>query len=207
MSRVIMQGLCVFKNKFQRRTKKSTRNGNALARKRLRGRPDRPRRAGSHKMSLQPAGRILTMLLLLVTASGYTGAQGEPFEGYWATSNLTSIVEITSCEDALCAEIVWLWDVSVAGRKMLDEKNSQDSKKNNPLVGRQLFSRFSKEADAWKGRIYNPEDGRTYRATVTARNNNALRVKGCWGPFCLSQTWRRLQSISIPTESDLERRR
>ena len=150
---------------------------------------------------------MLTILVLLATASSHVGAQDDPFEGYWATSNLTSIIEVTRCEDSLCAEIVWLWDVSVAGRKMLDEKNPQTSKQKKTLIGLQLFSRFSKDGNTWRGRIYNPEDGRTYRASVTLRSKNILRVKGCWGPFCLTQHWRRLQSISIPTEHDLNVRR
>ena len=150
---------------------------------------------------------VSASLILLTILSSHAVAQDNVFTGYWATSNLTSIVEITVCDDALCAEIAWLWDVSVAGRKMLDENNPQKSKQNNSLIGRQLFSRFSKDGDGWQGRIYNPEDGRTYRASVTARSRNALRVKGCWGPFCITQTWRRLQSVSIPTVKDLELRR
>ena len=156
---------------------------------------------------LRRAGMVLTLIVLLATASSHVVGQDDVFTGFWATSNLTSIVEITACDSALCAEIAWLWDVSVAGRQMLDKKNPQKSKQKNPLVGRQLFSRFNKDGDRWQGRIYNPEDGRTYRASVTARGRNALRVKGCWGPFCLTQTWRRLQTVSIPTEDDLESRR
>ena len=158
-------------------------------------------------MFLRRAGSVLTLLVLLAAASSQAVGQDDVFTGYWATSNLTSIVEITACDNALCAEIAWLWDVSVAGSKILDKKNPQKSKQKNSLVGRQLFSRFIKNGDGWRGRIYNPEDGRTYRASVTTRGKNALRVKGCWGPFCLTQTWRRLQSVSIPTENDLKLRR
>ena len=156
---------------------------------------------------LRRAGSVLTLLILLATAPSHAVGQDDVFTGYWATSNLTSVIEVTMCDNALCAEIAWLWDVSVAGRKMLDEKNPKKSSQKNSLVGRQLFSRFRKDSNGWKGRIYNPEDGRTYRASVTTRGKNALRVKGCWGPFCLTQTWRRLQSLSIPTENDLKLRR
>ena len=157
-------------------------------------------------MFLYRAASVLFILVVLTLTSNHADAQDDSFSGYWATSNLTSIIEVTRCKDALCAEIAWLWDVSVAGRKMLDENNPQDSKQSRPMLGLQLFSRFEKKGSSWKGRIYNPEDGRTYRATVTTRGKNILRVKGCWGPFCLTQHWRRLQSISIPTEENLDSR-
>ena len=158
-------------------------------------------------MSSNRAASAIIVFLFLAIVSSQTLAQDDPFVGYWATSNLTSVVEVSRCDDKLCAEIAWLWDISVAGRKMLDEKNPQSSKQGKSLLGLQLFSRFRKEGDTWKGRIYNPEDGRTYRASVTSRSKNILRVKGCWGPFCLTQHWRRLQSIAVPTEKDLNLRR
>ena len=157
-------------------------------------------------MFLHRAVSVLFLLVVQMLTLGHADAQDDPFSGYWATSNLTSIVEVTRCEDALCAEIAWLWDISVAGRTMLDEKNPRSSKQTMPMLGLQLFSQFKKDGDSWKGRIYNPEDGRTYRATVTKRGKNILRVKGCWGPFCLTQNWRRLQSISIPTVRNLSLR-
>jgi len=129
------------------------------------------------------------------------------FEGSWATSNLTSVVEVNRCKDSLCAEIAWLWDVAVEGRKMTDEKNASQAKQKMPLVGLQLFSKFNKDGADWRGRIYNPEDGRTYRATVTLYSKNILKLKGCWGPFCLTQYWRRLGSIRLPTEITLESRK
>ena len=154
-------------------------------------------------MKLSGTARLLVSCVLLALAPNLVSAQGNLFNGYWATSNLTSIIEITPCDGSLCGEIVWLWDVSVAGRNKVDEKNPQSSRQNRSLIGLPIFSRFSKDGDIWKGRIYNPEDGRTYRASVTLRNRNLLRVRGCWGPFCLNQSWRRLSSISIPTENDL----
>ncbi|MFK8082598.1 MAG: DUF2147 domain-containing protein [Granulosicoccus sp.] len=142
-----------------------------------------------------------------VSAPADTQLQDDPFAGYWTTSNLTSVVEINPCGDSLCAQIAWMWDVAVAGRKMMDEKNSLQAKQKMPLVGLQLFSKFNKDGDKWRGRIYNPEDGRTYRATVSVHGKNILRLKGCWGPFCLTRYWRRLRSIPLPTESMLESRK
>lgn len=156
---------------------------------------------------LKLSSSLVFSVAILAMATGLASAEELEIEGYWATSNLTSVVEVQGCGDSLCAEIAWLWDVAVRGRKMLDDNNAASSKQKMPLVGLQLFSRFRREGDQWLGRIYNPEDGRTYKATVTLRSKNILRIKGCWGPFCLTRHWRRLGSIALPTESDLNTRK
>ncbi|MFK7890944.1 MAG: DUF2147 domain-containing protein [Granulosicoccus sp.] len=142
--------------------------------------------------------------MVVSSVFGQASAQDSTFEGYWTTSNMTSVVKTERCEESLCGKIVWLWDVAVKGKDMRDVENAAEARKNQPLVGLPLFSRFKKEGDAWRGRIYNPEDGRTYRATVSLRSTDILRLKGCWGPFCLTRYWRRLSSISLPTEDQLE---
>ena len=112
-------------------------------------------------------------------------------------------MEVSRCDGSLCAELRWLWEVGVARRPGLDDENPDESLRSRPLVGVELFERFRRDGERWKGRIYNPEDGRTYRATVARRGANALRVRGCLGPFCRGQTWRRLGSFSLPTPEDL----
>ncbi len=52
------------------------------------------------------------------------------------------------------------------------------------------------ERGAWDGgRIYNPEDGETYRSTMTLDGNGTLRVRGYVGApiFGRSQTWTRVR--------------
>ena len=151
---------------------------------------------------LRRAGLALTLFALLATASSRVVGQDDAFTGFWTTSNLTSIVEITACDSALCAEIVWLWDVSVAGRKMLDKKNPQESKQKNSLVGRQLFSRFNKDGDRWQGRIYNPEDGRTYRASVTGARQECTESERLLGAILLDSN---LASFANCFHSDRKR--
>jgi len=151
---------------------------------------------------------LLVTLFVIFSSSAAAQDNGKPsfYEGFWVTPNFSSVVELSHCEQSLCAEIVWLWSVSIAGRQLLDEKNSNSENQKQPLVGLQLFRNFEKEDELWRGRIYNPEDGRNYRATITARGKNSLSLKGCWGPFCRSQRWRRLSSISMPTEADLRQK-
>ena len=42
---------------------------------------------------------------------------------------------------------------------------------------------------AWRGRVYNPEDGGTYRTEVRPRAGGALEVKGCVAFICRTRVW------------------
>ena len=47
----------------------------------------------------------------------------------------------------------------------------------------------SKEVgNEWKGQIYDPKTGKTYRSVVYKGKSGHLVVKGCIGPFCQAQT-------------------
>ena len=41
----------------------------------------------------------------------------------------------------------------------------------------------------WRGAIYDPKRGKTYRSELKRRDANTLEVKGCIGPFCQTQVW------------------
>jgi len=148
---------------------------------------------------------LLHIAFLAAAYSPASYAQSKTYEGYWVTPNYSSVVEVSQCENSLCAKIAWLWDVTILGKRMQDTKNPSSAKQKRSLVGISLFSNFKQDGKNWKGKIYNPEDGRNYRASVRALNQHALRLKGCWGPFCQSQTWFRLSSVVMPTEASLAR--
>ena len=46
-----------------------------------------------------------------------------------------------------------------------------------------------RQAGGWEGRIYNPEDGQTYRATVSRNGADTLQVEGCVLFVCQKQVW------------------
>jgi uncharacterized protein (DUF2147 family) len=52
--------------------------------------------------------------------------------------------------------------------------------------------KLSKDGARWiDGQIYNPEDGNSYRSILEPGPGDTLKVKGCLGPFCQTQTWTR----------------
>ena len=63
------------------------------------------------------------------------------------------------------------------------------ARSQRPLVGLAVLSGFS--ASGTGGRAYNPQNGRSYRATLRLNPNGTLRVTGCVMVICRSQIWTR----------------
>ena len=65
-------------------------------------------------------------------------------------------------------------------------------------LGSMILRDFAFENGAWRnGTVTSPKDGRTYRGTINL-DGDLLRLRGCAGPFCQNQVWRRLSSIPRP---------
>lgn len=69
----------------------------------------------------------------------------------------------------------------------------EGSLRNEPVVGMAILRGLKRDGDRWvDGSILDPENGRTYRATVWLDQQDRLRVRGHWGPIYRTQTWRRV---------------
>lgn len=84
-----------------------------------------------------------------------------------------------------------------------DEKKSSlcekctDDRQGQPLVGLEIIRGGHKKAEEnlWEGgKILDPENGREYRATFKPiEEGKKLEVRGYFGPFWRTQTWRRIE--------------
>jgi uncharacterized protein (DUF2147 family) len=60
------------------------------------------------------------------------------------------------------------------------------------MIGLALFNGMRPSGpDRWSGQIYNADDGGTYASNVSLAGADALKVEGCVGAFCGSETWSR----------------
>ena len=112
--------------------------------------------------------------------------------GLWATEPNDkegfAHVEVYRCEDRYCGRIVWLshpvneedGEWGAAGDPRTDWQNPDDELRDQPLQGLELMHSFSFDDDKWKdGRIYDPENGKTYRCELRlAAGGEVLRVRG-----------------------------
>jgi sterol desaturase/sphingolipid hydroxylase (fatty acid hydroxylase superfamily) len=65
--------------------------------------------------------------------------------------------------------------------------------RNRRVVGMEILSGFRRDGERWTGgRIVDPDDGKEYSSAVWLEGLDRLRVRGYWGPFHRTQTWRRV---------------
>ena len=66
------------------------------------------------------------------------------------------------------------------------------ARRNQRVVGMEILSGYRRDGDRWTGgRILDPENGKEYSSAVWLESPDRLRVRGYWGPFHRTQTWRR----------------
>lgn len=132
-------------------------------------------------------------------------ANADSVHGEWVTQGHAARVLIRSCDSAserLCGFVVWLWEpLDKQGRPVMDVRNPGVARRATPLIGLQMLSDFTpaEKPNAWSGgSIYNPEDGRTYAATLTLQAPDQLAVEGCVLFVCSRQVWRKLPTTCNP---------
>lgn len=141
--------------------------------------------------------------------------------GEWATQGNAAHVRVERCQTApnlVCGVVTWLWEpIDAEGRAMRDRHNPDPSLRARPILGLSLLEDFQHvvNEESMDGRIYNPENGRTYRASLKLRSPDILEVKGCLLIVCDTQVWRRVESLcgaqaaphglNASTESDQSR--
>ena len=149
---------------------------------------------------MRRSATFLAVVLGVAASSAASAQSGHDLAGRWATEGFGSIVEFRPCASAageMCGRIVWLWAAAPGGRARLDQRNPDASLRGRPLVGVEIVSSLRQTAPGvWTGgRLYNPDDGRTYTGTVRL-GNGQLELRGCAiSVVCRNQTWRRPQDV------------
>ena len=131
---------------------------------------------------------VFAATLMAISAPAFADA---PVEGRWVTEDKDAIVEIKPCGSSICGRIVkFLKRPPTENPK--DTKNPEVSLRNRPIMGLAVLSGFRPDDDdgQYKGKIYDPKSGKTYKSYLSKRRNGTLKVQGCVSVFCKTQTWR-----------------
>jgi uncharacterized protein (DUF2147 family) len=140
----------------------------------------------------------------LAPSSQSQAASTDP-TGYWMKPDAEreSKILVFKCgkgKSQLCAKISWLKEPNDSrGRPLHDVRNEDPSMRDRPIVGLTIFTGLTPSAPAtWTGKIYNPEDGHTYTATLTMLSRKEIKLRGCkaW-LLCGEKQWLR---TSAPEE-------
>ncbi len=135
--------------------------------------------------------RIPTMMIAAATAMFAVApalAAPKPITGNWITKDGKALVRIGQCGNTLCGKIVKVLKHDPS--KPRNDANNPDPKlRDRPIEGLMILTGFTPDDDKWKGQIYDPESGKTYRS-VLKREDGQLTVKGCVAIFCKTQHWK-----------------
>jgi len=135
---------------------------------------------------------------LLAPSSQSQAASADP-TGYWMKPDAEreSKIQVFKCgqrKTLLCAKIIWLKEPNDSrGRPLHDVRNEDLSMRDRPIVGLTIFTGLAPSAPStWTGKIYNPEDGHIYAATLTVVSRRQILLRGCkaW-LLCGEKQWLR----------------
>ena len=113
--------------------------------------------------------------------------------GIWLTQAGDARIAISRCGPGICGRIVWLKEPldRATNKPQVDDKNPNPALARRKILGLSIFSMKPRGDGDWAGQIYNADDGKTYDATISLQGEKALKVRGCVGPLCGSETWSR----------------
>ena len=144
---------------------------------------------------------MLTVLILSVASTSWAGA--DDILGLWNNEDGKAKIEIFPCGGHYCGKIAWLGRPEypaddpggMAGLPRVDRDNPEPALRSRRLLGLQIMEGFTySSAETWdKGRIYDPESGKTYSSKMTLVSPHRLKIRGFVGIplFGRTTTWNR----------------
>ncbi len=119
----------------------------------------------------------LTALFFL---TGIIRAGAQDITGIWLTANDESKIQIYKSGNGLYqGKLIWTKDQSEKAKK---------------FHGSMILTNFKKEGEtAYKGKVHDPRESKTYNCTITMKNKNDLDLRGYVGFSLLGRTehWKR----------------
>ncbi len=131
------------------------------------------------------------------------GEPGDEILGVWRTKDDKSQVQIFKENGHYFGKILSLkepnWpaddELGMGGKPKNDRKNPDPNLRSRPIAGITLMSDFVySENHVWdSGRVYDPENGKTYRGKLTLVSTNQLELRGYVGIplFGRTEVWAR----------------
>ena len=139
-------------------------------------------------MTARPA---LFALLLAAPALTAPAHAADPVAGRWVTEEGDAIIEVGACGKSVCGRIARFLVPPPGGADQRDINNPDPDLRRRKLLGLPVLYDFDEEDDLWRGRIYDPKSGKSYRSVIRRKGRGRLEVKGCVAFFCQTQIWKR----------------
>ncbi len=121
--------------------------------------------------------------------------------GKWETYNektgeKESIVEFYKKGEQLYGKIIKLYPIDGVDVNMLCDLCT-DERKGKPVQGMEVFRELKWDGKMWQdGKALYPSQGKQYNIKIwlDPKDKDILKVRGYWGPFYATQTWKRVKA-------------
>lgn len=123
--------------------------------------------------------------ILLIGAPAGAAA---PIAGRWYTVERDSIITVAPCGRELCGRITRFLKAPDTPNPV-DRNNPDPKLRARPILGMAVLSGFTDAGKDWRGRIYDPRSGKSYKSIVSRNADGTLKVQGCVAFFCRTQVW------------------
>jgi uncharacterized protein (DUF2147 family) len=135
--------------------------------------------------------RIVTAALALTAIAGIITAANAAasINGRWTTKEKDAVIEIGQCGATVCGRISKYLKTPPNGADQKDVNNPDKTLRSRKVLGIAILYGLKADGDKWRGTIYDPRNGKSYRSVVYKQKNGNLNVQGCFGPICQSQVW------------------
>jgi uncharacterized protein (DUF2147 family) len=132
--------------------------------------------------------KILTALAPAALFAAASADAATPIAGRWMTEEKTAIVTVGPCGSNVCGRLTTLLKQPPSGPPV-DSNNPDPALRRRPLEGLVILSGFADKGDDWRGKIYDPKSGKTYKSILKRESDGTLKVQGCIAFFCRTQRW------------------
>ncbi|WP_339822910.1 DUF2147 domain-containing protein [uncultured Parasphingorhabdus sp.] len=142
-------------------------------------------------MSTRTSGRIAAALIPAAMAFATPALAADSIQGDWITQDRDAIVKISKCGTTVCGRIYKYLVTPPDGAGQKDINNPDKKLRNRTLLGMAILTGFTPDGKIWRGKVYDPKSGKSYRSEVSLNSANSLKMKGCVAFFCQGQNWTR----------------
>jgi len=132
--------------------------------------------------------RFVFAVILSIMLTGVAQA-ADPITGNWVSQDGKGVVTIAPCGNALCGHISRFTEKGRIEGPATDSHNPNPALRSRSLIGVQVLSGFVADGNEWRGSLYYPFGGKTYRAFISRNADNSLKVRGCWYFICRTVKW------------------
>jgi len=133
---------------------------------------------------------LLLLAIFFSFITTYASGNADAILGIWSNASDRGHIQIYKQNGKYFGKIIWLIKPNDQNNLPKVDKNNPDKNlRSKPLLGLVMLRDFRYEDEEWvNGKIYNPDDGKEYKAYMKLKDNQTLSVRGYIGFSFIGKT-------------------